>query len=548
MAKNNHFTVAVYLRLSQDDECDSMLKSESNSIKNQRMQIMEFIQQHEELEFYKEYVDDGYTGINFERPAFKEMIGEVISGNVNCIVVKDLSRFGRDYIESGRYLQKMFPSLDVRFIAINDHYDSFSASETEKNLVIPFKNFINDNYCRDISTKVRSVCAAKRRQGQYMGNYLPYGYRKSQEDKHKIIIDEDAKPIVQKIYAMKIAGYSSKSIANHLNELGVLSPMEYKKSKGIKYQTGFPTGHQARWDTPSINRILTNEIYIGVMQQGKRQKINYKLDKIVTKAKSDWIEHTDNHEPIIEKDDFEAVQRLLKCDIKAEKLGSTADLFAGLLFCGDCKEQMVKKVDKRGKTEKIYYICSKYNKGKGCSRHSIKQDDLKEIVQTLLNEHMTLMKSYESIIEQASEMEISYENFKKLDQRQEQTKRNKAKFEMLKQSLYQDLKEKVINENEFYEMREFFSNQIVEADLMIQRQECEIHRLYSKSIGNKDFFLDLKKHKKIQVLDRCLLVKFVNKILIYDDNRIEIKFNYEDTILVLEKLKSRQSFYPLEVV
>lgn len=300
MSKNtldaNGFKVAMYLRLSQDDEkYDKNFKVESNSISNQRLQIKDYIAKQQDMELAKEYVDDGYSGINFERPAFKAMMEDVITGNINCIIVKDLSRFGRDYIDSGRYLQRVFPSLDVRFIALNDNYDSFTASETEKNLVIPFKNFINDNYCRDTSAKVRSVCKVKRKQGQFISNYAPYGYEKDKEDKHKLVIDKEAYDVVQKIFSMKLEGYSSYSIAKHLNETGILSPMEHKRAKGIRYKTGFSTKAVAKWDTPAINRILTNEIYIGTLQQGKREKINYKLDKVVSKDRSDWIEIEDNH-------------------------------------------------------------------------------------------------------------------------------------------------------------------------------------------------------------------------------------------------------------
>ncbi|ERJ80597.1 resolvase protein, partial [Peptostreptococcaceae bacterium oral taxon 113 str. W5053] len=211
------YRVAMYLRLSQDDEkYDKDFKAESNSISNQRLQIQDYIDKNEEMELAKEYVDDGYSGINFERPAFKEMMEDVITGSINCIIVKDLSRFGRDYIDSGRYLQRVFPSLDIRFIALNDNYDSFTASETEKNLVIPFKNFINDNYCRDTSAKVRSVCKVKRKQGQFISNYAPYGYEKDEEDKHKIVIDKEVEYVVRKIFSMKLEGYSSYSIAKHL--------------------------------------------------------------------------------------------------------------------------------------------------------------------------------------------------------------------------------------------------------------------------------------------------------------------------------------------
>lgn len=533
------YRVAMYLRLSQDDEkYDKDFKAESNSISNQRLQIQDYIDKNEEMELAKEYVDDGYSGINFERPAFKEMMEDVITGSINCIVVKDLSRFGRDYIDSGRYLQRVFPSLDIRFIALNDNYDSFTASETEKNLVIPFKNFINDNYCRDTSAKVRSVCKVKRKQGQFISNYAPYGYEKDKEDKHKIVIDKEVEYVVRKIFSMKLEGYSSYSIAKHLNDNGIPSPMEHKKAKGIRYKTGFSTKAVAKWDTPAVNRILTNEVYIGTLQQGKREKINYKLDKVVSKNKSDWIEIEDNHEAIIDSHDFEIVQKLLKCDIKAKTVGEKADLFSGLLFCKDCNAQMTKKVDKRGKTPTVYYICSSYNKGHNCSRHSIKQEELQRTVLEMIRHYIQYLGEYESVSEKIKEMEVSYELFQKIDKRQEYTKKSKAKFELLKSSLYQDLKEGIIAEEEFYDMREFYTNRIVESELILEKQSKEIARLYKKSLGNQNFLADIKKYQNIGTLERGLLVRLVDKIYVLEDKKIEIQFNYDETIEILDKLSS----------
>ena len=533
------YRVAMYLRLSQDDEkYDKDFKAESNSISNQRLQIQDYIDKNEEMELAKEYVDDGYSGINFERPAFKEMMEDVITGSINCIVVKDLSRFGRDYIDSGRYLQRVFPSLDIRFIALNDNYDSFTASETEKNLVIPFKNFINDNYCRDTSAKVRSVCKVKRKQGQFISNYAPYGYEKDKEDKHKIVIDKEVEYVVRKIFSMKLEGYSSYSIAKHLNDNGIPSPMEHKKAKGIRYKTGFCTKAVAKWDTPAVNRILTNEVYIGTLQQGKREKINYKLDKVVSKNKSDWIEIEDNHEAIIDPHDFEIVQKLLKCDIKAKTVGEKADLFSGLLFCKDCNAQMTKKVDKRGKTPTVYYICSSYNKGHNCSRHSIKQEELQRTVLEMIRHYIQYLGEYESVSEKIKEMEVSYELFQKIDKRQEYTKKSKAKFELLKSSLYQDLKEGIIAEEEFYDMREIYTNRIVESELILEKQSKEIARLYKKSLGNQNFLADIKKYQNIGTLERGLLVRLVDKIYVLEDKKIEIQFNYDETIEILDKLSS----------
>lgn len=541
MSKNKKNTtsyqVAIYLRLSQDDKkYDANFKEESNSITNQRLQLVKFIDKHPDMKLFAEYVDDGYSGIHFERPSFKRMMEDVISGKVNCIVVKDLSRFGRDYIESGRYLQKVFPSLDIRFIALNDNYDSNTASETEKNLVIPFKSFINDNYCRDTSAKVRSVCKVKRKQGQYIGNYAPYGYKKDEEDKHRLVVDRQVESIIQKIFSMKLEGYSSYSIAKYLNENGILSPMEYKKSQGMNYKTGFSTGAVSKWDTVIVNRILTNEIYLGTLQQGKREKINYKLDKVIHKEKSDWIEVEGNHEAIIEAEDFEIVQKLMKCDIKANKCGEKADLFAGLLFCKDCNAQMTKKVDKRRKPY-TYYICSAYNKCKGCSRHYLKQEELSKAVLEMIHLYLHSLGKYEKIANEIRQMEISYDLFKEIDQRQEATKRNKAKFELLKSSLYQDLKENIIEEQDFHQLREFYTNRIVESDLILEKQDREMKRLYQKSIRNQHFFTEIEKYKNIANLERGLLVRLVDRIDVLEDKKIEIHFNYDEALTALSKIE-----------
>ena len=224
------YHVAAYLRLSRDDEdVDGRIKAESNSIHSQRELICSFIREHEDLELYDIYADDGYSGANFKRPEFGRMMADIEAGKVNCVIVKDLSRFGRDYIEAGRLLQKTFPAFHVRFIAVTDNYDSETADRGTKMLVLPIKNFINDSYCRDISQKVKSYQKTRREQGKFIGAFAVYGYRKSEEDKNKLCPDEDSAGIVRNIFAWKMEGMSTQAIAERLNDFGVPSPLEYKK-------------------------------------------------------------------------------------------------------------------------------------------------------------------------------------------------------------------------------------------------------------------------------------------------------------------------------
>lgn len=275
--KNKGIRAAAYLRLSIEDGD----KAESNSIGNQRELIQNFVAERPELHLVGEYADDGYTGTNFERPGFTQMMEDIQSDKINCIIVKDLSRLGRNYIEMGKYLERIFPMMGIRFIAINDNYDNANTESSDSDsIVVPFKNLLNDSYCRDISIKVRSQLDIKRRKGEFIGGYAVYGYSKDEQNKNRLVVDEYAADIVRSIYRRKLEGMSANSIADQLNSEGVLAPSEYKRLCGLNYHSGFKTGTHAKWQAIQVLRILKNEVYTGTMVQGKRQKINYKIKKI----------------------------------------------------------------------------------------------------------------------------------------------------------------------------------------------------------------------------------------------------------------------------
>ena len=288
MDNKNIYDTGLYLRLSKDDaDVDGSKKTESNSISSQRDILRAYVQSHEDLQIYDIYIDDGYSGANFERPEFQRMMADVRAGKVNCVLVKDLSRFGRDYIEAGRFIQKTFPALNVRFIAVTDGFDSLYADKTDSSLILPIKNFVNDSYCRDISMKVKAQQKVKRMEGKCISAFTVYGYKKNPEDKNSLVVDEYAADIVRKIFAWKIAGTSLGAIAEKLNATGILSPMEYKKSLGMKYYTGFEGSSTAKWAAASVKRILVNPVYIGTMVQGKQEKVNYKVKKRIDKPQEE---------------------------------------------------------------------------------------------------------------------------------------------------------------------------------------------------------------------------------------------------------------------
>ena len=338
------YHAAIYVRLSKEDgDVATVGKRESNSISNQKDLIKNFLKDKKDIVVVSERVDDGYSGSNFERPAFQMMLEDIKKGIVDCVVVKDLSRFGREYIDAGKYIERLFPALGVRFIAVNDHYDSLEGKSQADEIVIPFKNLINDAYCRDISIKIRSHLEVKRKNGEYIGAFTPYGYQKDSDNKNKLVIDAYAAGIVKEIYRMKLSGMSQTAIANALNKQGVLSPMEYKHSLGIRIQDNFKTHEQAEWSAMSVKRILENEVYTGTLVQGKRTTPNHKVKKLMKKPETDWVRIEKNHEAIVSEREFALVQRLLGIDTRTSLNEEKVYPLSGLVGCGDCGAMMIKR-------------------------------------------------------------------------------------------------------------------------------------------------------------------------------------------------------------
>ncbi len=294
----------IYLRISKETD------NESNSISGQRMVIKEFVGKHIDMEIAGEWCDDGYSGITFERPGIKDLLANVFSGNIECIIVKDLSRFGRDYIETGRYIRYIFPQLGIRFIAVCDNYDSSSSGFFEDSLFIPVMSLVNDAYCRDISNKVRWQQEAKRKQGIYIGAFAVYGYIRHEDAPGKLAVDQVAAEVVRQIFDMRIDGNSAEKIASKLNSQNIPSPLVYKRLNNSKYATSFAKNKMPEWTPVAIRRILSNEIYTGVIIQGKDKKLSYKLPVRKKLPKDEWIRVEGAVTPIITKDVFEKVQKI----------------------------------------------------------------------------------------------------------------------------------------------------------------------------------------------------------------------------------------------
>ena len=552
MQKNVCYHTAIYLRLSRDDEdIDGSAKRESDSISSQRELARSFVREQPDMELFDIYIDDGYSGANFDRPDFKRMMADIENGNVNCVVVKDLSRFGRDYIEAGRFIQKTFPAFSVRFIAITDHYDSLTADQSTTSLVIPVKNFVNDSYCQDISEKVKSHQKIKREKGKFIGAFAVYGYQKDHDDKNKLVIDEYAAKIVKNIFTWKLDGMSNLAIAKRLNENGIFSPLEYKKSHGEHYATGFHVGIVSKWSAVAVKRILTNEIYTGTMVQGKREKVNYKVDKILEKPESEWFKVEGTHEAIVSKEDYQNVQRLLKVDTRAGKGKEKAHMFSGLLFCGDCKEPMVRRMNRYKGTEKIYYICSTRNRSEGCSRHSISEADLKKVVFRIIQSQVELLIDVNRQMQYIQTKEMNFEDVVGFDKEITRLRNEQEKYLELRAGLYEDLKMGVITQADFKNFSAIYEKQYMETEQALEKQEEMLNRLFYKGIQSGVKLERLKETMRVTVLDRETLLSFVDRIDVYEEKKVAVQFCCQEEMekmLVLSEFLSSQSEIVKEVV
>lgn len=533
------YDAGLYLRLSRDDADEEGGKTESNSIANQRELLRNFVKSQPDIQIFDIYVDDGYSGTNFDRPEFKRMTADIEAGKVNCVIVKDLSRFGREYIEAGRWIEKIYPAFNVRFISVTDRFDSKTADFSEKSFVLPIKNFVNESYCRDISSKVRSHQKIKREKGEFIGAFAPYGYNKNPDNKNCLIIDEYAADIIKKIFAWKIEGFSLNAIAEKLNMRHIQSPKEYKLSNGINYNSGFHGSATPKWSSVQIKRILTNEVYIGNMVQGKQERISYKVKARQSKPENEWVKVVNTHPAIICKDDFDTVQKLLNYDGRALQNTGTANLFLGFLFCADCQVPMIRKVNQYKGKKKAFYICQTKNKGGSCTRHSISEEMLKKLILKEIRAYMIVFMDYSISMEKVQELEINCDQVIGHDMQISKLQDEYNKYYGLKSSLYNDLKTGLISEAEFSEFREIYNMKCEELDQAIEQQKKLIKEIFDGSVWAKVQLEKWKEAIEVTELNRSLLAQTIDNIFVFEDKRIEIHFRYQN---IFEKMKIIRDF------
>lgn len=508
-------------------------KQESNSVTNQKTLLNEFVEGHDDLIIYDTYIDDGFTGTNFNRPAFQRLLEDMRNGNINCVIVKDLSRLGRNYIEVGNYIEQVFPLFNIRFIAINDLVDSFTKPASINTILVPFKNLINDEYCRDTSIKIRTSLNGKKKKGEFIGAFPSYGYIKDKKNKHKLIIDEVAAEIVRQIFRWNVIdGLGKIAICHKLNDLGILNPTGHKKLELRQNYNNYGVQDNTYIWTPStIRNILSNEVYIGNTVQGKRRTKSYKVHKVECVPKEEWIRVENTHEPIIDKRTFEKAQEMNKRDIKVSQKTKELSVWAGFLKCADCKKAM----NKKSSTNKIgskyeYYICSTYRKKSNnlCTKHSIKLENLEKAVLQTINLHIDLLIDIEEIIKQIKESNLQNTKSKNTQNIIIAKQKEISKISNFKRNLYEDWKNQYITKEEYLQYKQKYEGDIKRLNKNLQKLEIEKQKYQNQIHLHSKCIEKFKKQKRITQLSRNIMMELVDCIYIHENGDITIKFKFED--------------------
>lgn len=534
------FKAGLYARLSHEKEENI----ERGTIETQMELMKNYVKDHEDIVIEEEYYDASFTGTNFERPDFKRMLEDAKTGRINCIIVKDLSRLGRNYVEMGNYIERVFPFLNVRFIAVTDDFDSFRPGT---DLMMPLKNIVNEFYAKDISKKVSTAHRRKWTTDEYMCGFAPYGYLKSKTEKNRIVVDEATAGNVRLIYKLFLDGKGYTPIAKYLNEQGIMSPLMYLKSLG--YQQNVRTN--GVWTKTTVKSILTNQAYIGSAVHGKVVIEKYNNIPLHATDPSEWVVVENTHEPLIDKKTFEKVQERVKEISDAyfakeftKHPPNEMNLLKGKIVCGDCGKGM--RLSPRT-TKSYVYFCGTFSDGinPACSRHKIDQEEVNKAVFAQISNHMRCCIDALKVIR---ELNARSSGLKKYDVYEKAITRQRRELEKVNRKfseLYGDYSEHLINESEYLTLKQQY---LLKSEAL--KKEID-NLLVSQNLYSKNYKIDedwenlINKYLKCRKLNKELADAFVDKVQVFEDGRISVNLVYDDCLeeLLLVKNKREGDLY-----
>lgn len=530
------FSTALYVRLSVEDNG----KEDADSLENQEFLLREYVANHPYLEIKEVYTDNGYTGTDYERPAFTKLIQDVRKGRIDCIVVKDFSRLGRNYVETGEYLERIFPFLGIRFISVNDGYDSQSANASEM-LAASLKNLVNDMYAKDISKKICSTMKDKRIRGEYIGNYAPYGYLKDPSNRNRLIIDPEIAPIVVEIFELRAQGLGIAAMCKILNDKGYPSPGRLRFERGIITNNN-KKGSALPWNRHVLTDLLLNVVYIGNLAQGRSAQCLYKGEKFHWTDSSEWDVVEDTHEPIIDSVLWDKVQKVNEMGSKAAKethgkyshLPKRPNPYGSVLRCADCG-RVLKYVRNYSKPKKDGTVKDYYNYkcpvnielgDSACPKKSIRADDLDNIVLDVLRKQMDLFLDTQQTLlalialeKEKSKISAPLEQIKGL-------KEQLAKKKKLFSQVYTDFKDGILSQKEYLFARETYQEEISKLEASIREMESVKQRVRKTETGARKWNSLVNQYYKASALTSEMISAMVEEIRFHADGSLDVKFKY----------------------
>lgn len=521
MSRTKKYVAGLYCRLSKDDG-NSV---ESMSIWSQKVMLKQYAESNS-IAIYDYYVDDGYSGTNFERPSFKKMITDIENGKINCVITKDLSRLGRNYLQSGAYIEMYFPQKNIRYIAITDGIDTLNSNQND---IMPFKNILNEMYAKDTSKKVKSAIQSRMREGTYIGSKAPFGYLKDPNNKRRLIIDEKTKPIIELIYKLCLEGKGTQLISQELMKRKIPRPSAFVENAEKLY--GLTEENKYQWSHRMVLNVLRDPVYCGNMARNKRPTLSFKNSKRMYIPKSDYIYARNTHEGIVSEEVWEQVQTMVdkrKCN---NKKGLYYDnIFQGLVRCPKCGYALTPKTDYRLKKKElidfVHFSCSTYKKYgvNACSSHRIEARDLYNIVLEDIQYHGSMALSakedfVEKIIEKIEVEKI--DEGKELSNKLELKKNQLAELDRSYEQLYEDRLEGNITERNFNLMNVSISKKQDKLIEEIKVLEGDIEVSFETEDNYKKFMNNISKYAKIKSLNRYILNQIIDKIYVYDKEEID---------------------------
>lgn len=514
---NENYNVGLYIRLSREDETKSI---ESESIKNQKSLLLQYVKENN-LKVYDIYIDYGYSGTNFDRPNFNRLIKDIEEKKVNMVITKDMSRLGRDYIGTGNLIEKYFPEQEVRYIAVTDNIDTFL--DNSINDIAPFKAIMNDMYAKDISKKIKSSLSAKQKDGKWVGGRAPFGYTKDINNKNCLIVNEEQAIVVKKIFKMCLDGFSFFKIAKQLTEDGIKTPASYYP---FKWRNDYNINY-GKWHPKTIKDILTNRNYTGDLVQNKRNKINYKVKKVIKNDPSKYIIVENTHEAIIDKKIFNEVQKRIPKNVGRNEKKEN-NLLDGLLYCGDCGHRISVQA-RRKKDNRCYTICNYYRTYLGkkvCTCHCNNYDVLEQTILELLR-NICLNNVNKNVIKESIELNNDFDNKKEITLLENEIKRLNENID----TIYIDKINKAITNEQYKRINIKLNSELInkydKLNILKNNVSVKIDNYEEEKVINNyiDNFLKMKNPS------RELIVSLIKKIEIFEDRRINLILEFKNNLV-----------------